>query len=100
MSVDNVVSKISSDEINALTEQGFTPADNYKEVKGEELTMAPALEQSASLTDNVDQSKGSEQSKDEQQTKEVVPQNFKFGDKEYTEDQILAALDDHLQGNL
>ena len=95
MSVENVVSKISTEEMNALTEQGFTPADSYSEVKGEELSMAPALEQSASLTDDVDQSKGSEQSKDEQQTKEVDTQNFKFGDKEYTEEQILAALDDH-----
>ena len=43
MSVENVVSKISTEEMNALTEQGFTPADSYSEVKGEELSTIGGL---------------------------------------------------------
>ena len=90
----NTAANISSDEKAALMEQGFTLADNYKEVKGEELSMAPALEQSASLNE-ADQSKESEKPIDTQQTEEVKPDKYTFGDKEYSTEEILAALDDH-----
>tara|TARA_R100001591_G_scaffold115431_1_gene130954 strand:+ start:249 stop:1154 length:906 start_codon:yes stop_codon:yes gene_type:complete len=90
----NTAANISSDEKAALMEQGFTPADNYKEVKGEELSMAPALEQSASLNE-ADQSKESEKPIDTQQTEEVKLDKYTFGDKEYSTEEILAALDDH-----
>lgn len=90
----NTAANISAEEKAALMEQGFTPQDNFKEVKGEELSMAPALNESASLAD-AGQSGESEKTQDNQQTKEVVPDSYTFGDKEYSQEQIMAALDDH-----
>lgn len=90
----NTAANISAEDKAALMEQGFTPADNFTEVKGEDLSMAPALNKSASLAD-AGQSGESEKTQDNQQTKEVVPDNYKFGDKEYSQEEILAALDDH-----
>jgi hypothetical protein len=90
----NTAANISSEEKAALMEQGFTPQDNFKEVKGEELSMAPALNASASEA-NASQSVESEKPTDSMQTKEVVPDSYKFGDKEYSQEQIMAALDDH-----
>ena len=89
----NTAANISSEEKAALMEQGFMPNDDFKEVKGEDLSMAPALNESASLAD-ADQSGESEKTQDNQQTKEVVPDTYKFGDKEYSSEEILAALDD------
>ena len=90
----NTAANISAEDKAALMEQGFTPQDNFKEVKGEELSMAPALNASASEAD-ASQSVESEKPTDDMQTKEVVPDSYKFGDKEYSQEQIMAALDDH-----
>lgn len=90
----NTAANISAEDKAALMEQGFQPADNYSEVKGEELTMAPALQESASEA-SASQSVESEKPTDDKQTKEVVPDSYKFGDKEYSSEEILAALDDH-----
>lgn len=90
----NTAANISAEEKAALMEQGFTPADNFTEVKGEDLSMAPALKESVSEA-NASQSVESEKTTDNQQTKEVIPDNYKFGDKEYSSEEILAALDDH-----
>ena len=90
----NTAANISAEEKAALMEQGFTPADSFNEVKGEELSMAPALNASASEAD-ASQSVESEKPTDDMQTKEVeVPDSYKFGDKEYSQEEILAALDD------
>jgi len=89
----NTAANISAEDKAALMEQGFMPNDDFKEVKGEELSMAPALNESASLAD-ADQSGESEKPQDNQQTKEVVPDTYTFGDKEYSSEEILAALDD------
>jgi len=90
----NTAANISAEDKAALMEQGFTPQDNFKEVKGEELSMAPALNASASEA-NASQSVESEKPTDDMQTKEVVPDSYTFGDKEYSQEQIMAALDDH-----
>ena len=90
----NTAANISAEEKAALMEQGFTPADSFNEVKGEELSMAPALNASASEAD-ASQSVESEKPTDDMQTKEVVPDSYTFGDKEYSQEQIMAALDDH-----
>ena len=90
----NTAANISAEDKAALMEQGFTPQDNFKEVKGEELSMAPALNASASEA-NASQSVESEKPTDDMQTKEVVPDTYTFGDKEYSQEQIMAALDDH-----
>lgn len=90
----NTAANISAEDKAALMEQGFTPQDSFKEVKGEELSMAPALNASASEA-NASQSVESEKPTDDMQTKEVVPDSYTFGDKEYSQEEILAALDDH-----
>ena len=90
----NIATSISTEDKEALLRQGFQPADSFKEVKGEDLEMAPAMNDASSqsvATENT----GSENTDTQVQTKEEQQQGYKFGEKEYSEEEILAALDDH-----
>lgn len=90
----NTAANISAEDKAALIDQGFTPADNYSEVKGEDLTMAPALNASEPSAE-VEPQTASEKGPENQQTKEEVPDVYTFGEKQYSQEEILAALDDH-----
>ena len=90
----NIATSISTEDKEALLRQGFQPADSFKEVKGENLEMAPAMNDASSqsvATENT----GSENTDTQVQTKEEQQQGYKFGEREYSEEEILAALDDH-----
>tara|TARA_R100001129_G_scaffold169939_3_gene139039 strand:- start:90 stop:1007 length:918 start_codon:yes stop_codon:yes gene_type:complete len=86
------IGSIATDDVAGLMEQGFTPADSYAEVKGEDLTMSPALSETSR---EVPQPEDTGQPEVKEQTEDNVNQTYKFGDQEYSQDDILKALDDH-----